>query len=175
MAWYYANHERALAAHARWRNANKERVKERKKTWKTSWGPIEWSRARRRWYLKHRDERLEYARRYRREHPHKVRLALFRYRARFRSANGDATDEKIAARVAFFGGVCAYCGGPFEHLDHAIAISRGGTNWPANLRPSCRRCNQMKNDKSVVEFIAWRKAIGIPVGDLTVILPCGTL
>ena len=57
-------------------------------------------------------------------------------------ALGEVTVEQLEARIEFFGGMCAYCGvKPWEHLDHAISIVQGGTNWPANLRPSCATCN----------------------------------
>lgn len=74
-----------------------------------------------------------------------------------RNARGSATAEQITYRVAFFGGVCAYCRSkPYEHLDHAIPISRGGTNWPANLRPACANCNLSKHAKTPAEFSAGR-------------------
>ena len=61
-------------------------------------------------------------------------------------AGGTATTEAIQARIAFFGGMCAYCCvRPFEHIDHVIPISEGGSNWPANLRPACASCNLSKN------------------------------
>lgn len=158
-SWYQQNHEAVLKSAAKWRNTHKELIKSRKPTWKID--PIKLSRAKRRWYLKHREERLVYAREYRKSNPIKVALALFRYRARLRAAHGDATDEQIKARVDFFGGVCSYCGGPHEHLDHAIPIARGGTNWPANIRPACAHCNRSKQNKTVLEFLAWRRDIGL--------------
>lgn len=41
---------------------------------------------------------------------------------------------------------CPYCGAadrPY-HLDHIVAISRGGTNDPTNLQFICDRCNLVK-------------------------------
>jgi len=40
---------------------------------------------------------------------------------------------------------CIYCGGPFEHVDHLIARSKGGPNEVFNTVPSCARCNTSKN------------------------------
>lgn len=31
--------------------------------------------------------------------------------------------------------------------DHIVPISRGGTNHPSNLQPSCRECNSSKRDQ----------------------------
>lgn len=81
-----------------------------------------------------------------------------RYYHKAVTAHGYATADQIAARIEFFGGVCSYCSGPFEHLEHAIPFARNGTNWPANLRPACRSCNLSKGTKTAMEFIAWRRA-----------------
>jgi len=68
-------------------------------------------------------------------------------RARKAGASGTSTEEQIAQRIGLYGGMCAYCGAkPHEHLDHAIPLSRGGSQWPANIRPSCATCNLSKND-----------------------------
>lgn len=68
-------------------------------------------------------------------------------------APGHATAEQIQARIDFYGGLCAYCRKrPFEHLDHVIPLSRGGSNWPANLRPACRWCNISKRDRKLSEW-----------------------
>jgi len=57
---------------------------------------------------------------------------------------------------------CQYCsqvGGKLE-VDHVIPFSKGGTNDLNNLVTSCRRCNRQKKDKSVDEFLTWRKQHG---------------
>jgi len=83
--------------------------------------------------------------------PEKTRMILAECRARRKGARGEATVEQIEARIKYYGGCCAYCGGAFEHIDHVIALSLGGTRWPANLRPACQKCNLKKHAKS------WRK------------------
>lgn len=68
-----------------------------------------------------------------------------RRRERKAGAAGSASREQIEARIAYWGGMCSYCRErPHEHLDHTIPLSRGGSAWPANRRPSCRSCNQRK-------------------------------
>ncbi len=73
-------------------------------------------------------------------------------RARAAGAHGCATPEQVRQRVAFYGECCAYCGGPFQHVDHVIPLSRGGTAWPANLRPACAPCNLSKATKRLAEW-----------------------
>src|SRR5579863_639236 len=72
------------------------------------------------------------------------KAAQLRCQARRFATPRHATNEQIAARVAFYGGRCAYCGAPYTDLDHAIPIAQGGSNWPANLRPACKHCNVHK-------------------------------
>lgn len=54
---------------------------------------------------------------------------------------------------------CRYCkkvGGILE-VDHVIPFSKGGSDNLDNLVTSCRTCNRQKKDKTVKEFINWRK------------------
>lgn len=51
---------------------------------------------------------------------------------------------------------CAYCGVknvPLE-IDHVIAKSKGGSNRISNLTISCRKCNVLKDDRPVHEFLS---------------------
>jgi hypothetical protein len=52
----------------------------------------------------------------------------------------------------FPGQPCYYCGDPAQSVDHMIPRSKGGQRG-ANLVPACHRCNQMKSDLTVEEFI----------------------
>ena len=64
------------------------------------------------------------------------------------------------ARIQFYGWRCAYCliGLTLKtvEVDHRIPISRGGSNWPANLVPCCESCNSSKRNKTPSEFFEWR-------------------
>jgi hypothetical protein len=61
-------------------------------------------------------------------------------------APGEWTTERVRARMAYWGWRCYICGGEFEAVDHVKPLRRGGSNWPANLRPICRTCNSRKSD-----------------------------
>jgi hypothetical protein len=50
------------------------------------------------------------------------------------------------------GGLCWFCGGVAETVDHAKPRSRGGSNRDDNLYPACFRCNNLKSDCTVAEF-----------------------
>ncbi len=71
-----------------------------------------------------------------------------------KSAQGFYTEIQWLARLAFYGWRCYLCDcdwsslDPFDQtIDHVIPISKGGSNWPSNLRPACRSCNSRKSDQ----------------------------
>lgn len=73
--------------------------------------------------------------------------------AKMRAAEGHCTREQLAARVAYYGGRCHVCRGAADEIDHVKPVMAGGSNWPANLRPICRRCNRSKG-------ATWRDVYG---------------
>lgn len=75
---------------------------------------------------------------------------------RCRVAPGHASTAAIQGRLDYHGRRCVYCDGPYEQLDHAIPITRGGTNWPANMVPACTNCNLSKGNKTPSEFAVYR-------------------
>lgn len=108
------------------------------------------------WYHSNKQRAAEAARSYRQTPRgraiHQASNAL--RRARVRGAEGHCSTEQLQARVDYYGGMCSYCqSAPFEHIDHAIPVARGGSNWPSNLRPSCGDCNLRKWTKTAMEFL----------------------
>jgi hypothetical protein len=61
---------------------------------------------------------------------------------------------------------CFYCAEPVQRnspdpnheatKDHMVPISRGGVDYIANIVPACRRCNELKGNKTIEEFRAER-------------------
>lgn len=113
-------------------------------------------------YQRHVGSRRAEARAYARAHPEATAARMARWkaenrarataheavrRARKAGAAGKATAEQIAARVAYYGGLCWMCRAPWQHIDHVKPVARGGSNWPSNLRPACASCNSAKGDR----------------------------
>lgn len=154
-AQYAANPEKQRKAVRAYRQKNLAAVQAREAAYRAQ--PENIRRAVERamaWARANPERRRKIAARWRKQHPAFGRLARQCRRARKLAARGYATVEQIEARVAYYGGKCAYCGGPYEHLDHVVPLSRGGTEWPANFRPACKQCNLSKNNKSLT---AWRR------------------
>lgn len=57
------------------------------------------------------------------------------------------TPDQLAAKVAFWGGLCWICRGPWNAIDHVKPLNKGGPHMLANLRPVCTPCNTRKLDR----------------------------
>lgn len=62
------------------------------------------------------------------------------------------SEEELEAWLDTVGRQCAYCEGPFEHIDHITPMSRGGLHELANLNPSCAACNASKGSMLLSEW-----------------------
>lgn len=99
--------------------------------------------------------RLEAVKRYSKANPEKLKANWHRRRARKLGALGSYTPEQLQARFDYYGNRCIYCGDQDTKLtiEHLIPLSRGGTNWPSNLAPSCKSCNCKKHTKTHKEYM----------------------
>lgn len=65
-----------------------------------------------------------------------------------RRAVGKYTKAVLEEKLSYWGNKCWCCGTSKDiTLDHVKPISKGGTNWVANIRPCCSSCNSIKNNK----------------------------
>lgn len=140
----------------RWREANPERAKALYR--KNYTANIEERRAgSRRWYAEHKEYSKEYRREYLKTHLVAHRIADHRRRARENHAEGFHTAEEWQNVLIQHNNKCFYCGTDKEFLtqDHAIPLSRGGSDWIENIVPACKSCNSQKQAKTSEEYIQW--------------------
>ncbi|KKN18832.1 hypothetical protein LCGC14_0951730 [marine sediment metagenome] len=112
------------------------------------------------YYQRNRERRIADVKAYEKTNFAKVRVwkrvRSARRRTRLVAAPGTCSREQWLGRFQFYGGHCAYC--PRElrfdeaQMEHRIPISRGGSNWPANIVPACADCNLRKGTKTSAEF-----------------------
>lgn len=103
----------------------------------------------RQYYAEHTEEVAETVRAYRQNHPEVKEASTHRRRAQKASAEGIeyTTSDHIEGRREVWGNRCYLCGAEATTMDHVIPLARGGSHWPANLRPACVSCNSSKQDK----------------------------
>lgn len=96
------------------------------------------------------------------DNPEQRRVNRQARRAAMRNAPGRHTRSQIERILRLQRGRCAYCDQADDlHLDHAIPLSRGGSNWPWNLQWLCAQHNVAKGAKTDAEY---RSEIGLPAG-----------
>lgn len=96
-----------------------------------------------------KDNKSKYA--WRKRNPEKVAKQVAKRRVLEVTAGGGGfrTDRAdYRERFEAYGWKCAWCNGPFETVDHYRALSRGGTNHPSNIIPSCRSCNSSRKART---------------------------
>lgn len=114
--WYERNRERAIATVKAYQAANREHLRDRQKLYKLS-------------------------------NAEQTRLFGKANDARRRSAEGKFTKDDIQALLLLQKGRCAGCRCDVTkkfHVDHIVALAKGGSNWPSNLQILCESCNTSK-------------------------------
>jgi 5-methylcytosine-specific restriction endonuclease McrA len=134
-----------------YREANADRLKEAKR--EQYQANAEHVKARVRAYQAANPERIrETKRAYYQANPDMHHAARARRRTRIRGVRRESYSRTEI--FAAYGGTCAYCGDPAQHLDHVVPISRGGADAAHNLLPACAPCNLSKSAKSLAEWAA---------------------
>ena len=102
------------------------------------------------------DRLKEQKRAYQKSNPDVCRTSNRNRRARVVSAEGSHTTKDVRLINKRQGFRCVYCGtATFEeyHVDHIVALARGGSNYPDNLQITCPRCNRRKHTASHAAFL----------------------
>lgn len=107
------------------------------------------------WYAANRDKSLARNRAWRSANADKLRVYNHARNAMKRNAEGKHTASDIDLIRRAQKDRCGYCkenlrGG--GQVDHIIALSKGGSDWPRNLQILCAPCNQSKNARDPITF-----------------------
>lgn len=129
--WAKRNREYVYAQQGAWRKANKERVQERNLVNKKRW---------------------------RANNPDRALIQDRNHKARRKGAVGSFKRSDIERICKEQRNSCAYCRIKFSRMvrfeiDHITAISKGGSNYPANLQLLCKACNAKKNASDPIDFV----------------------
>ncbi len=107
------------------------------------------------WRKTHPERQAEHVRKYESKHPDVRRGINNRRRAKLSNSPSNFTKTDVQLQLLSQNGRCWWCGKPTAdkyHVDHRIALARGGSNASNNIVISCPSCNLKKKDKSPWEF-----------------------
>lgn len=163
---YLANPDGMKATRKKWKAANQERVKASAKAYRlaNSESVKEYAK---RWNEKHPEFMLQYARLHRAANREMYRVYYHERRARERNAPSEPyTTQQI---LEVHGTDCHICKEPIDleaarlsgapgwerglHLDHVVALVRGGTDLISNVKPSHGLCNLQKHDLDLMRDV----------------------
>lgn len=107
------------------------------------------------WVANNSERHRENAKKWRKEHPEKVRLYANNRRARKLGNGGVHTTNDIDEIMKMQKGKCAYCRtklGSTRQVDHIEPLSCGGSNDRSNLQILCKPCNLRKRARDPIVF-----------------------
>lgn len=150
------------ARQVKWREDNKEHYLDYHKNYRTEHAE-QVSAVKADWYKRNKirikPRMLATSKAWKENNPEKVRLqkraSQSRRKATIRHVGGTYTEADVMLQLKGQNGKCWWCSKSIVgayHVDHRIALSRGGTNWPSNICISCPDCNQSKYDKMPWEW-----------------------
>lgn len=119
-------------------------------------------------YRENKVKRIKQVRAWEKLNPEKVRNYHRKKKYNRRQAIGTFTSQQLEDKERYWGGKCYICGGKANSVDHVKPLSKGGSNWPCNLRPCCTDCNSRKNNywpKGPIRqklFLIYTKVLGGP-------------
>lgn len=133
-AWYKQNQKKAVAYTTAWVAENADKRREYMKVYRSR--------------PEYRDYDNAASRKYRANPANKQALShrQMQYTYRKLGAAGVSTKTQLKARWDYYGGKCWLCGIDATEMDHVKPLTKGGSNWPGNLRPICRSCNARKSN-----------------------------
>jgi 5-methylcytosine-specific restriction endonuclease McrA len=164
-AWYHANKERSLAANAEWRAVNGERHRANASAYyQANKEQATQQRAERR--AANPDVHFTYHKEYRERNKvkisayrstHKAERLVVQNNRRARTFNGGKLPSDIVSVLMVKQrNRCANCKTDLRicgrHLDHRVALSKGGNNTVENVELLCSTCNLRKRNKDPLDW-----------------------
>ena len=140
-----------------WNSRNPDKVKEIKRRWLDR-NVVKRKQTLRRYFANNKDTIKKKIKAWRQTPRGRMisRVVSQRRRIRFNEARGTFTTEQLLAKFDAHGWCCYLCRVALDsktvRIEHRIPLSRGGTNWIANIAPACESCNSSKGSMTEKEY-----------------------
>jgi 5-methylcytosine-specific restriction endonuclease McrA len=151
LRWQRKNPEKRSAQSHRHYLKHSEEIKKRTGKWKKNNHALR-SATQHEYYVSNRDKVLSSIKTWGIKNRKRLNLLYAKKNAARRSkvSGGAVTPGEWDSILKFYNGLCAYCSKhEWEHLEHVIPLSKGGTHSPDNVVPSCASCNLSKGSKLI--------------------------
>lgn len=150
---YKPNRKKILDGNKKWAEENREKSNNIKKKWLKN-NKNKRTEAIKKYYKNNKENAHKSAARWKKNNPAKVLEMAHRRRARKNRATiYKFTSSQLKDRLSVFQNRCAYCGGPFDCIDHLKPLYLGGPHCLSNFRPSCTSCNSKKGCMPAKEWL----------------------
>lgn len=153
--WVKINPDKVRAQKQRNYQANREKILERRKAYRKS-NPDKVNEANRKAKAKNPKKYVVTRKRWEAKNPERLEQYRLKREKLIAEAKGGFSESDVLAKYELQGRCCYYCLKPLAYakveIDHKIPLSRGGTNFPANICCSCKSCNAGKKNKTVKEY-----------------------
>jgi 5-methylcytosine-specific restriction endonuclease McrA len=150
----YLATDKAKAVRKAYYDANAETIKQRTKDWAAQ-NPDRVVENYKKYYEVNKERVVAKVAEWHAANPDGQRTRGRNYRAKLHAAEGSHTREQIAALHDSQGGKCVYCRVSLKngyHADHIKPLSKGGSNWIANIQLTCGPCNNRKRATDPIQF-----------------------
>lgn len=154
-ARYWRERDRILFGSRAYRKRNGEEIRKRSRE-RYAANPEHFREIARNYFSRNPEKCRERRRRHKASNPIGNRASVHRRKAIKRNAPGSYTQHDVLRILERQRYRCVYCKRSLKvygyHVDHKVALSRGGSNWPANLQCLCPECNNRKHVRDDIEF-----------------------
>lgn len=150
--WRTNNLETSRQKDRDWYKRNAETKKEKRRA---NYDPEYSRRSSKNWRKAHPEKSRQSQQTWRKKNPDRMSLLWKVNGARRRTALGSHTIEDIKDIFKSQSGRCAYCKIKVKtdyHVDHIVAVTKGGTNYRSNLQILCPPCNHSKFNHDPIDF-----------------------
>jgi hypothetical protein len=156
--YFKEHHEEELERRRDYRKRNIEKERERDRQRKNNKNRVEYQKQyASKWYKRNKEETLKRVEAFMKANPDKVahyhKKNKHKRREMEMATVRDFTLEQWEKCIAFFDQQCAYCGKETKlEQDHVIPVTKGGGYTKINIVPSCRPCNNSKNNSRMYSW-----------------------